>query len=129
MRLLLGGRILRLVDSVSIIGIENRNLEFPKSYSLYQNYPNPFNPITKIMFDIPPLRGGREMITKLFVYDVLGREVAILVNQEQKPGKFKVEWDASNYPSGVYFYRLTVGDPSASSGSSFTQTKKMVLIK
>ena len=78
------------------------------------------NPTTKIKFDIPPSRGARGM-TNLTVYDVLGREVATLVNQQLTSGKYEVKWDGSNYPSGVYFYKLTTG--------GFTETKKMVLIK
>jgi hypothetical protein len=57
----------------------------------------------------------------LVIYDILGREVAALVNQQLKPGTYEVDWDAANYPSGVYYYKLTAGD--------FTETKKMVLVK
>lgn len=96
------------------------NSKMPISFNLYQNYPNPFNPSTKIKFSLP-----KGSYAKLFVYDILGREVAKLVNEQLKPGSYEVEWDGSNNPSGVYFYRLTTED--ASSPLSFT--KKMILVK
>ncbi len=88
----------------------------PHSFSLYQNYPNPFNPSTNIEYRIP----NTEFVT-LEVYDVLGREVAALVNERKLPGTYDVEWNASSLSSGVYFYRLQAG--------SFTETKKLLLIK
>lgn len=93
--------------------------EVPSVYSLYQNYPNPFNPNTKIKFDIPAVETIHEL--SLRIYDILGREVAVLVDEQLKPGSYEVEWDASNYPSGVYIYRLKTG--------SFSETKKMILLK
>ncbi|MCZ7615741.1 MAG: T9SS type A sorting domain-containing protein [Ignavibacteriaceae bacterium] len=65
----------------------------------------------------------------LKVYDVLGREVATLVNEEKPAGEYEIEFDGSNLPSGVYLYRLTAGDPSTSSGQKFSETKKLVLLK
>jgi photosystem II stability/assembly factor-like uncharacterized protein len=108
------------------VGIKNINYNVPSDFVLSQNYPNPFNPVTRIKFDIPPskssgLGSDEGMITRLIIYDVLSREVSTLVNQELTPGTYEVVFDASNYPSGVYFYRLAAGD--------FTQTKKMVLLK
>ena len=88
----------------------------PDKFSLSQNYPNPFNPFTNIKFDIP-----FSSIVKLIIYDLHGREINILVNEELTPGAYEVNWNASNNPSGVYFYRLTAGD--------FSRTKKMVMIK
>jgi hypothetical protein len=105
-------------------GIKKISNEISNSYSLSQNYPNPFNPTTKIRFQIPLNKGGgfsRGLFTRLTIYDLLGREVAILVNEQLKPGTYEVEWDGTNYPSGVYFYKLTT--------ESFNQTKRMVLIK
>jgi hypothetical protein len=64
---------------------------------------------------------------KLVIYDLLGREVATLVNEELKPGSYEADWDASNFSSGVYFYKIIAGAPST--GSGFTETKKMVLMK
>jgi hypothetical protein len=69
------------------------------------------------------------MGVRLIIYDILGREVTTLVNEQLRPGTYEVIWDASKYASGVYFYKLTAGDPSASSGQVFTESKKMVLIK
>lgn len=88
----------------------------PVGYSLLQNYPNPFNPATEITFNIPVAS-----IVKLYVYDALGKETQMLLDKEMKAGKYSIQWDATAFPSGVYFYRLTAGD--------FTDTKKMVLIK
>jgi len=100
-----------------------------KQYTLNQNYPNPFNPTTTIQYSIktplnPPFdKGGntRGVFVNLKVYDVLGREVAVLVNKRQKAGNYEVTFDASNLPSGLYLYRLTAG--------KFSQTRKMLLLK
>jgi hypothetical protein len=86
-----------------------------------QNYPNPFNPTTNVRFNIPPLKGVRGMMTHLVLFDILGKEIQTLINEKLQPGTYEVEWNASNYPSGVYFYSLTAGD--------FKETKKMILIK
>lgn len=112
-----GGRILKTTTG-GITGIEPVSNEIPKQFSLSQNYPNPFNPTTKIRFEIS---GSSVAQTFLSVYDLLGRKVATLVNEELKPGTYDVNWDASDFPNGVYFYKLTAG--------SFSETKKMVLIK
>lgn len=106
-------------------GISNNN-EIPNEFRLYQNYPNPFNPSTKLKFQIPLSRGvdaigGRGVSTQLIIYDVLGKKIATLVNQQLQPGTYEVEFDGSNYPSCVYFCRLTAG--------SFTDVKKMVQLK
>jgi hypothetical protein len=85
-------------------------------YELYQNYPNPFNPTTTIRFTIP----HRSNVT-LKVYDMLGKEIATLVDEDKEPGGYSVNFDASGLPSGVYFYRIRAGE--------FNQTKKMVLMK
>jgi photosystem II stability/assembly factor-like uncharacterized protein len=104
--------------------VKKISTEEPTSFSLHQNYPNPFNPSTKIKFAIPLLRGGaagRGVFTKLIVYDILGKQIASLVNQQLQPGTYEVEWDGSNYPSGVYFYTLIYSD--------FIKSKKMILLK
>ncbi len=98
------------------IGIQPISTEVPKQYSLEQNYPNPFNPNSKIKFQI-----SKFAITKLIIYDVLGKEVSTLINEQLNPGTYEVNWDASNFPSGVYFYRLQT--------ETFTESKKMLLIK
>ncbi len=96
----------------------------PTNYALYQNYPNPFNPSTRIGFDIPYFAGEQQ--TRLAVYDVLGRQVAVLMNTKLKPGKYTVSWNGRNatgtvLASGVYFYRVESG--------RFSATRKMILIK
>ncbi|MBL8016261.1 MAG: T9SS type A sorting domain-containing protein [Ignavibacteria bacterium] len=104
------------------IGIEPISSEIPQRYELLQNYPNPFNPVTKLRFNIPLLRGvaeGRGVLLK--VYDVLGKEIVVIVNENLRAGMYEIEWDASNIPSGVYFYSLITNE--------FTQTKKMVVLK
>jgi len=99
-----------------LIGNENQQTSTPSTYSLNQNYPNPFNPTTSISFALP-----RAEDVKLVVYDILGREVATLVNEFKQAGIYEVPFNASSFSSGVYFYRLETGN--------FTQTKKMLLVK
>jgi len=100
----------------------------PDVYSLYQNYPNPFNPTTSIDFDLP-----EDAIVTLKIYNVLGQEVATLLNHEQyTSGAQTMEFDASSLPSGVYIYRLVaegMDDDGNVTGKAFTQTKKMLLMK
>ncbi len=98
------------------IGIIPISIEVPKQFSLSQNYPNPFNPKTIINFDLPA-----GSLTTLKVYDVLGNELGQLVNEVLNAGSYRVEWDGSNYPSGVYFYKIESSD--------YTETRKMVLLK
>jgi hypothetical protein len=97
--------------------------QVPSRFDLLQNYPNPFNPSTRIRFSIPSKngRGGEWEKVVLEVYDVLGREVRTLVNEDLPPGSYEVTWDATGMPSGVYLYKLTAG--------SFTQTRKMILMR
>ena len=105
--------------SFSIIppsSIETENSEKPDEYALSQNYPNPFNPSTSIKYQIPETG-----IVSLKVFDVLGNEVADLVNENKPTGSYEVSFDASNLPTGVYFYTLSAG--------KFVSTKKMLLIK
>lgn len=110
---------------ISLVGITPVSTEIPQQFKLEQNYPNPFNPVTKIKFDIPPAiqsKGlSRALGILLQVFNLLGREVSTLVNEELKPGTYEVDWNAVNYPSGVYYYKLTIGE--------FSETKKAVLIK
>ena len=115
-----------------LIGIKPISEKIPQKFSLSQNYPNPFNPVTKIKFDIPLSRGvseGRGVLARLVIYDILGREITTLVNEQLKPSTYEVEWNGNNYPSGVYFYKLITSDPSTSSGQGYSETRKMVLIK
>jgi endoglucanase len=114
-----------------------RAKEMPMNFELHQNYPNPFNPSTTIEYQIP--NGGTQNFVSLRVYDLLGREVAVLVSKEQLAGKYNIIWNASNIPNGVYFYRLSVvpiaqRDLVPTKGRnwqarSFADTKKLILIK
>jgi hypothetical protein len=89
-------------------------------FSLGQNYPNPFNPTTKIKYSIPPSSSFYSV--RLVVYDIVGRQVAVLVNQIQKTGVYEVDFNANNIASGVYFYKLSVGD-------KYSEVKKMIVLK
>jgi len=107
--------------------LTNIILEFedsPLNFKLHQNYPNPFNPVTTIKYQIPKL----SFIT-IKIYDVLGNEIATIVNEEKPAGSYEVEFDGDGLTSGIYFFRLQAGSPSAGSGQSFVETKKMVLLK
>ena len=99
-----------------VLGINQNNNQIPEAFSLSQNYPNPFNPATTIEFDIP--KGSN---IKLIVYDILGREVEVLVSGYLVAGNYVVDFDASNLASGVYMYKLVA--------DGFTDTKRMLLIK
>ncbi len=102
---------------------ENINKIIPASFSLEQNYPNPFNPTTKIRYSIPAsLNSSKEgNFTQLKVYDLLGNEIITLVNKEQQPGNYEVNFNGTSLASGIYFYTIRIG--------SFVSTKKMVLLK
>jgi hypothetical protein len=116
------GTLLKISNGGILLGTEKENNILPDGFSLYQNYPNPFNSATKIKFDIPAVETGlRPVSTRLVVYDPLGREVALLVNEALAPGTYEIEWDARDVPSGVYFYTL--------SARTFTESKRMVLLK
>jgi Ni,Fe-hydrogenase III small subunit len=97
-------------------GVSHNNNNIPGTYRLEQNYPNPFNPVTNISYSIP--KAGN---VKLAVYDVLGREIASLVNEYKTAGNYSVSFNAENLASGVYVYRIESGD--------FTDVKKMMLVK
>lgn len=99
-----------------VIGIKNISTEIPSTYSLEQNYPNPFNPSTNIKFELP-----KSNYVTLKIYDALGREIATLVNEQLKAGKYEVDFDGSNYASGVYYYKLMAVD--------FVEMRKMILVK
>jgi cyanophycinase len=102
----------------------------PNEFVLYQNYPNPFNPSTTISFTIPTSpfnpspyqgEGNRERLTSIIVYDILGRKIATLLNEEINPGFYEVEFNGSNLSSGIYFYKLST--------PGYSETKSMVLLK
>ncbi len=98
------------------VGISNYSSTIPDKFALYQNFPNPFNPTTTIKFDI-----ARASITSLVIYDMLGKEVASLVNQNLTPGSYQYSFNASNFPSGIYYYKVKTDE--------FTEIKKMILLK
>lgn len=93
----------------------------PEKFNVYQNYPNPFNPSTKIKFDIPSGLNGSDSKVRLSVYNSLGKEIAELVNENLSAGSYETEFDASDFSSGVYFYKIET--------DNFSQTKSMFLIK
>ncbi|NOX65593.1 MAG: T9SS type A sorting domain-containing protein [Chlorobi bacterium] len=125
----------------SIVGTDNEGgvtsvnelgLHAPSDFTLFQNYPNPFNPSTKIQYTIAksPLLGGDGRLARplgggglvtLKAYDILGREVATLVNENKKPGYYEVQFNTSGLTSGIYFYTLRA--------EGFIQTKKMILLR
>jgi hypothetical protein len=106
------------------VGIEPAGNVIPNDFKLFQNYPNPFNPSTKIEFGIP-----KNSFIELAVYDMRGVLVKKIFKGSIKSGSYSAEFNGANLSSGVYFYRLTAGDPSAGSGQVFTETRKMILIK
>jgi photosystem II stability/assembly factor-like uncharacterized protein len=133
--------ILKTTNGGEPIGIKPISTEVPRTFELYQNYPNPFNPVTKISFQIPaplfPPEGGKNITpspservgVRLVIYDLPGHELQTLVNENLNPGIYSVTFDASQYASGVYFYKLTADNPSSSSGQVYSDVRKMVLIK
>jgi len=108
-----------------VVSIDNDGTDInPMGFKLKQNYPNPFNPSTKIKYTIPSVtlrQAQSDINVTLKVYDILGREVATLVNEEKPAGTYEVEFDGTGLPSGIYFYKLTAG--------KFSSTKKLVLLK
>jgi len=106
-----------------ITSIENNNKHLTDKFILYQNYPNPFNPTTTIKYTVPFIQTSHatSQRVQLKIYDILGKEVATLVNKNQSSGEYTLTFNASKLNSGVYFYTLKAG--------SFFSTKKMLLIK
>ncbi|MCB9206426.1 MAG: CotH kinase family protein [Ignavibacteriales bacterium] len=116
---------------------ENNNI--PNNFIVYQNYPNPFNPVTTIKYripsstvllnsfqhqsnsEIPEKDRAYNVNVQIKIYDMLGREIKTLLNEQQRPGIYEIEWDATNYPSGIYFYKITAGN--------IFDIKKMMLLK
>ncbi len=118
------GSIFDLSKVVSVDNYEKVNL--PNQFSLSQNYPNPFNPTTKIKFTIPVETGHAPSLRiSLKVYDILGKEVATLVNEEKPAGNYEIEFDGSNLSSGVYFYQLS----TYGGAGNFIETKKLIILK
>jgi hypothetical protein len=99
-----------------VVALPGKGEALPTVFALNQNYPNPFNPSTKISFDLPKASN-----VKLSIFNVLGQEVTVLVNEKMEAGSHQIEWDASARASGLYFYRI--------SADNFTETKKMMMLK
>jgi hypothetical protein len=109
-----GGVWKRLISEIVSVGEKSNTI--PENFQLKQNYPNPFNPVTKIEYQIP-----FESKVKIIIYDVEGKVVKILLNEQKSPGTYEIVWDASEFSSGVYFFKLSAG--------SFVETRKMILTK
>jgi len=109
------GTILKL-DADPSGSVEDNNASLPLNFKLLQNYPNPFNPSTSIQYEV-----SNGQFVSLKVFDVLGNEIATLVNEEKPAGRYEIEFDGVGLPSGIYFYQLKAGN--------FVETKKMVLMK
>lgn len=109
-------RPLLVVTYGTLTGIQNISSEIPAEFNLYQNFPNPFNPVTNIKFDI-----AQSSVTRISVYDELGKEVSVLVNESLAPGSYKVKWDGSKFSSGVYYIRME--------SDNVLITKKIILLK
>ena len=103
------------INSGISLSIDGRSFA-PSALHLDQNYPNPFNSTTVIGFDLP-----KSDDVSLIIYDLLGEEIAVLVNKEQKPGNYSVQFDASEISSGIYYYKLLT--------NNYSQTKKMIVLK
>ncbi len=104
-----------IFDTINV-GISNYNSNVPDKFALYQNYPNPFNPTTNIKFDI-----AKSTFTSIVIYDMLGKEVSNLVSQVLSPGSYEYNFNASNFPSGIYYYRIKT--------EGYTEIRKMMLVK
>jgi len=118
----LAGRVYKTTNGGALVSVAERESGVPEVYFLEQNYPNPFNPTTVIGYQLPVVSHVR-----VILYDIVGREVATLVNDVEKPGYKSVQFNASYLPSGVYFYRL---EALAMSGKdSFVSLKKMLVLK
>jgi hypothetical protein len=112
----LGIDFMHTVISSNPIGLEPLSNNVPAKYELRQNYPNPFNPVTQIKFNVL-----KSSLVKINIYDIAGKEIAVLVNQHLEAGEYRTSWDASSYASGIYFSRMEA--------ANFSETRKMSLVK
>jgi YD repeat-containing protein len=124
------GNITFIGTGKGLVSVEEDKGTVPDRFALAQNYPNPFNPVTQINYTVGVVRGQGSVVSgqlpvastvRLSVYDILGREVTVLVNEPQAPGKYRVQFDGARIASGVYFYRLQAGD--------FTAIRKLILLR
>ena len=112
-------RVVNYKDTIT--GISSNETSLPYEFKLHQNYPNPFNPTTVIRYSIPSDVKGQTSKVRLVVYDVLGSELATLVDENQNAGSYSVDFNGANYPSGIYYYKIEAGD--------FSEVRKMILLK
>jgi hypothetical protein len=117
-RTIMAGANFQFIDvfNPTMVGVQNGSSKMQSEYKLENNYPNPFNPRTIINYQLPV-----GSYVKLTVYDIMGKEISVLVNEKQNAGRYEIEFNGDNLPSGTYFYRL--------SADGFNETKKMILIK
>lgn len=120
-----GSQIVYQAETISyqdlVVSVNETSGTIPDDFILEQNFPNPFNPSTTIKFSIPSVETRDRVFVQLKVYDILGRVVAILANEEKSAGSYEVSFDATGIPGGIYFYTLTSGE--------FKATKKMILLR
>lgn len=117
-----GTKLIHTTDGGGPVGVQQISSEIPADYKLYQNYPNPFNPKTIIRYSLPrPSEGGGQKV-KLVIFDITGKEITMLVNEEQTAGEYQADWDALGFASGIYFYSLIIDN-------KVIETKKMIFIK
>ena len=105
-----------LYGDTTVVSVTDKKTIQPSAFKLFQNYPNPFNPSTTIQYEIP-----KESFVKIIVYDILGREVKKLLDEEKPAGEYQIKLDTKDLSNGVYFYQLKAG--------TFIKTKKMILMK
>lgn len=124
----IGDNVVLKTTNGGVTFVNNESKNVPSEFVLYQNFPNPFNPSTKIKFYIPPFERGQgsetrhgDGMTTLKVYDILGKEIALLVNGKYQAGTYEVTFDGTNIPSGIYFYKIEF--------NSISEVKSMILIK
>ncbi len=116
--------VLGFFNGEGLTGMDDQGFNsVPENFNLEQNYPNPFNPVTKIKYSLPATNTNftNTTLVQLKIYDILGKEIATLVNEEKPAGEYEVEFDGSDKTSGIYFYQLKTGD--------YIEIKKMVMIK
>ncbi|MCY7361067.1 MAG: T9SS type A sorting domain-containing protein, partial [Ignavibacteria bacterium] len=105
----------------NLTNVNSSNPDIPYKFSLNQNYPNPFNPSTIINYTIPFSVKRETSNVKLIIYNSSGKEVKVLVNENKSAGSYSVNWNASDFPSGIYYYTIKSGN--------YSDTKKMILLK
>jgi len=99
------------------------HIDLPE-FHLAQNYPNPFNPETTIEYEVP-----KTVFVRLEIFNMVGQKIITLVNEWQEPGRYSIDWNASQYSSGIYFYRLTAHDPTGKWRHDFSKVKRCIFIK